>query len=354
MHDSLMLANQALDTAFKSSIDNKLGSVQQELQNIKTVLRNQSLMPRYRYLQFQNDSIGRLSATLNARKTLTQSDRLRLRVYELQQDSVKNEMQKLIWMTQYPAKDYDSTLLNFDPLEEMRSGTWPETSHLHKMEIDPSPVPEQPVIYDSLVVLNSYQSKLDQLKSDNLYDNDLGYRSRVDSLEKRFMGSNLQAAASGVKSNDSLDRAYQRKFDAMQKRLDSLERVERTIYQEFVNDSVRNNTRSSRRSVDTIRAKTSRDQQIRDTVAASDQQNDTRSVADTRVQSQEVGSDTQSEQEKNTTDSLERALQESNNVLRQMQSQIKATRDSAAYYRRTMYARDLSEEDTVVTKRRWY
>jgi outer membrane protein OmpA-like peptidoglycan-associated protein len=102
------------DTTGLRGINTKLKDISQQLQDIRTVLRNQALIPRYQQLTFQLDSLNRLLAKQNNRRITTATERMQQRVYLLQQDSVRAEMQRLLWLSQYPAKDLDSATLYFD------------------------------------------------------------------------------------------------------------------------------------------------------------------------------------------------------------------------------------------------
>ncbi|RYY31034.1 MAG: hypothetical protein EOO04_02750 [Chitinophagaceae bacterium] len=259
------------DTSLRQLIDARLDSIQGDLRDIKTVIRNQSLMQGYQYLRFQHDSVARLSERLLLRRNLTASDRLQQRVYELQKDSLKNEMRTLIWMSQYPANDLDSTLLEWRPSNSNPTGYSP-----------PFRFNDTTIVTQREAILNRHQQQA-----------------------------------------DSIENQYRKRLERLQTRLDSLQAQE---------------TRSA--NSDNSQSSTKRDSAISDDEA--------------EVLREALEEVEPTETDNSELDSLQTIVSNNSSAIESMQQRLKAARDSAAFYRRTLYARDISDTDTIVEKRRWY
>ncbi len=219
-----------VDTAFQKHLDNRLQTIQSDIREIKTVLRNQALIPRYQQLRFQEDSISKLSARLLSKPNATSSDRLQQRIYNLQKDSLRNEMRTIILMSQYPAEKIDTTLFQ----------------------------------------------------------------------------RNTDTAG----------------FEILRPRFDSVTRI-KTMHDSVAGDS----QTLTQKAIDTLSAQE-------------------------KIVLNEALQDSLPDQEE--IDSLQSVVTASDAKLRTMQQQLKASRDSAAFYRRTLYTRDIDERDTIVEKKKWY
>jgi outer membrane protein OmpA-like peptidoglycan-associated protein len=349
------------DTSHKRAVDNRLDAIQRDLRDIKTVIRNQALIPRYQHLQFQHDSVARLSERLHRRRNVTGSDRLQQRVYELQKDSLKNEMRTIMWMSQYPANELDSSLLVWEPAKNNKS---PITIYDPSMSAEQDNIhTDTAVLYVDSVMTDQYTTQLRQLKTEERYRTDSAYRHRIDSLEKRILSSDQQIKNISQQKADSLDNQYRSKLERLQARLDSLQAEE-------LRKDTATTTRGAQ-TVDTIARTTtvtrpvnqSRNTSSPDTVQV--QRDNTRDrvqpVTDSAITDDEakvlreaLNSDESPEIQDQQLDSLQTVVRKNSAALESMQLRLKGSRDSAAYYRRTLYARDINDTDTIVEKRRWY
>ncbi|RYF92617.1 MAG: hypothetical protein EOO00_07085, partial [Chitinophagaceae bacterium] len=330
------------DSSF-NALTGQLTIIQDELQDIKTVLRNQALIPRYRYLQYQLDSLQRLSYRISLKPALQTSDRLQVRVYQLQQDSLRNQMQKLMWMSQYPAKDFDSSVLNFS-YPDLQTGYYPGSNGY---------LPMNPGI--------SYRSP--EMNTDTVYTVDTVYATdTADAIDTayRIIGSDKvnRLAANDSESNVKnrlADSLYMSRISYLQRRLDSLSAEDKIQYDSVLpEDRTAVNNSDTAMGLNTLKRRGT--EEIRDTVGNSDPARnddrvrtvDTAGTVDTSINRYTVP-----ELQKNM-DSVNNRLRAGNDSMAMLQASLKSARDSAAYYRRTIYAMDLDPSDTIVEKKKWY
>ncbi|RYG04539.1 MAG: hypothetical protein EOO02_05900 [Chitinophagaceae bacterium] len=350
------------DTVFKSDVNDKLSAIQNELQSIKTVMRNQAIMSRYRYMQYQVDSVNKLSGLISNKRNITPADRLQQRVYSLQQDSIRNEMQKLLFISQYPANSIDSAALNFDPSDPgiyvpaptvttVITDTVAERGVVKVETFARDPLKSDTAMFrprsntslreyiDSVNRSgNTYSPAVDnsiaELKSQERYRTDSTYKKRIDSLERRLRSYDRAQPVLEKRVQDSLNKVNNAKIAVMQARIDSLERADRTV----VRDTVMKN--AIRSKADTTRSRPAVVEER--AVVAVDSLENKRDAEPVLIV------DTVA------TRQLQQRLRSNNDSLTALQNNLKASRDSAAYYRRSLYAKNISEEDTIVQKRKWY
>jgi outer membrane protein OmpA-like peptidoglycan-associated protein len=332
------------DSIDRSAVNSKLSSIETQLQDIKTVLRNQTLIAGYRHLQYQLDSVNRLSNVLNNKRPFTTTDRLQQRVYVLQQDSIRNEMQTLLWMSQYPAKGLDSAMLYFDP----STGGVPFRNN--EFGIANRRVVSDTVYADTISAENI---NLRRASSDSSYKTQINRRlhtsERVqrltDSIERlsrladsiedvRGRIDSIQSSANG----DSIETIGRLRLERLQKRLDSLEGIDRAVVIER-REAERTNQAELERTL--VKPAT----EARDSANSKLPEND--STERLRVQESE-------NLDVARGDSLQIRLKENTQSLARLQTGLKASRDSAAYYRRSLYALNLDAGDTIVEKKKWY
>ena len=313
LRDSIfnVLNRISADTGYRQLSDERLNSIERELRDMKTVIRNQALIPRYNYLQYQLDSISRLSTVVANKRVRANTDNLQLRVYRLQQDSLRNEMQKLLWISQYPAQSLDSATLHFDPYTSAQS--WKQT-------IDSS------VVIDS-AIRRSNDSVLQNYKAPKELDEQPAIS---DSIQSKTLRRNNDSAYK--KQVDSLTRLNQKNINRLYQRLDSLEKAAVQRPAELYADSLGEQASAAVNSTAQIDSG-----RLAQSAAVIDESTRQAQIETTR-----------------RLDSAERVLQRSNDSLVALRNSMKVSKDSAAYYRRSLFALDIDETDTVVEKRKWY
>ena len=214
------------------SVRMELQSIRTELKDIKTLLQYQQITPRYQQLQYQSDSLKTLQSRISAQRTITREDNLRLRIYQLQVDSVHHEMEKLqnsnsgIQLMEKPVNGVYAP-----PVVEQRLNTLGDNNIIVSDTVRTAALKEDTV---SVSEIKTYNDEIKKLKQDKRYKTDTAFRKNVDSLNKRLTVYNQQlntvnkqnaAAQSQVARRDTvMTRANQKKIDSLQNRLNELEK----------------------------------------------------------------------------------------------------------------------------------
>ena len=94
LQDSMLARTKAMNSN-DSLIKQQLININAELKDIKSALQNQQVNPRLQQLQLQGDSIKNLRQKMSAQKKTSAEDNLRLRIYDLQLDSLNREFEKV-------------------------------------------------------------------------------------------------------------------------------------------------------------------------------------------------------------------------------------------------------------------
>ena len=77
------------------SLKRELQTIQSDLKDIKTLLQDQQVKPRSQQLRYQADSLRALENKISSQRIISREDNLRIRIYQLQTDSVYRELEKL-------------------------------------------------------------------------------------------------------------------------------------------------------------------------------------------------------------------------------------------------------------------
>lgn len=286
-----------------SSLQKEMQLITAELRDIKEILNAQAMRPRYQQLQYQIDSIEGLRNRILTQRVISREDNLRMRIYNLQADSLNNEVEKLEQRSQRPSE-----------VTDINNRTFPQQSITEKPAGNDSGIIKQQNAADSIGT-QDYNDTITVLKQDKRYESDVAYQHMVDSLQQRVnsqqrqeMESNEPASnnkkISASKSDSIVNRAYQQRIDSLLIKLDNLQK-------NIQEDTSAQNKESKIQS-----------QQSSDTITVNAQI----SELETRLKQQ--------------ADSV---------VLVNRQLQLAA--DSAAYYKR---AADSPDETVKPKKKKWY
>lgn len=210
-----------------SSLQKEMQLITAELKDIKEILNTQALRPRYQQLQSQVDSVKTLRDRILTQRVVSREDNLRVRIYDLQTDSLNNELEKLEQKSQHPS---DST--------DIYNRTSPQQILIEKPVGNNARNIEQQNAADSIDI-RVYNDAVTVLKQDERYTSDVAYQRMVDSLQQRInsqqklaMETNMSASndkkASLSKSDSIINKAYQQRIDSLLEKLDSLEK--NTVY----------------------------------------------------------------------------------------------------------------------------
>ena len=179
-------SNRAADTGYSRRVENKLDSLQGQLKKIKTVLRNQVYEQRYQYLQKQIDSVAAMKTGILNRKVINNEDRLRLRIADLQADSLQRELNSLQRRAEMPMEDTDSSW-SLQPMTRADVN-----SHLAVL---PAGIDAAGNMPDSInlpadtitdVQFSSLTQQIAKLRKEKKYKTDSSYRKNIDSLNKKL------------------------------------------------------------------------------------------------------------------------------------------------------------------------
>ncbi len=145
-----------------SSLQKEMQLITAELKDIKDILNMQALRPRYQQLQYQVDSVKILRNRLLSQRVISREDNLRVRIYDLQTDSLNNEMQRLQQNTKRPSAGTD--IYNADSLQQ----------HIDRQQ--------KPTVETS--TSSSDDEKVSGSKSDSI--SNVAYQQKIDSLLKKL------------------------------------------------------------------------------------------------------------------------------------------------------------------------
>ena len=93
--DTTTRMRQSMYAYQADSMKAELQTIQAELKDIKNLLKDQQVKPRSQQLQYQADSLRSLQNKISSQRTISREDNLRLRIYQLQTDSIHREMEKV-------------------------------------------------------------------------------------------------------------------------------------------------------------------------------------------------------------------------------------------------------------------
>ncbi|MEO6315283.1 MAG: OmpA family protein [Chitinophagaceae bacterium] len=168
------------DTAASKKINGKLDSIQSQLFQIKKIVWLQSFEARYNQLLFQRDSVLKRRMAVQAQKTFTNEDRLRVQVYTLQADSISNELLLLRQRMNGAGISLDSVLINL-PATNFSNEAFVDTTYM-------SSGAGEPASSDTLTAaqLRIFDQQLTTAHSDEKYEQDSIYRATIDSLDQKL------------------------------------------------------------------------------------------------------------------------------------------------------------------------
>lgn len=206
-----------------SSLQKEMQLITTELRDIKEILNTQALRPRYQQLQYQIDSVNSLRNRILTQRMVSREDNLRVRIYDLQTDSLNNELKKLEQKSQRPSDSID-----------IYNRTSPQQILIEKPVNNDTRTIEQQNAADSIDV-RVYSDAVTVLKQDKRYVSDVAYQQMVDSLQQRInrqqrltIETNKSASndkkASASKSDSMINKAYQQRIDSLLEKLDNLEK----------------------------------------------------------------------------------------------------------------------------------
>lgn len=205
-----------------SSLQKEMQLITIELRDIKDILNTQALRPQYQRLQYQIDSVKALRNQVLTQRVVSREDNLRVRIYDLQTDSLNNELDKLAQKSQRPSESTD--------IYNRRS---PQQILSEKPVGNDTKTIEQQNAADSIDV-RVYNDAVTVLKQDERYATDMAYQRMVDSLQQRIdrqqlaMNTNKSAPndkkVSASKSDSIINKAYQQRIDSLLEKLDNLEK----------------------------------------------------------------------------------------------------------------------------------
>lgn len=231
-NDSL---KRVIDTAASfrrdDSVKMELQTIRSELKEIKGLLKDQQVRPRYQQLQFQADSLKLLQNKISSQRTITREDNLRLRIYQLQADSVQHEIEKLQGRSDLLQTDKNSGAgVYASPVTEQRLNTAGYNTNIVYDTISSLPVTRADTI--SVSEIKTYNDEVKSLKQDKRYKSDPAFRKSVDSLNKKLTTYNQQLNAANqqnakpqiVRRDTVINTANQKKIDSLQNRMNELQK----------------------------------------------------------------------------------------------------------------------------------
>ncbi len=204
------------------SVKTELQSIRTELKEIKGMLQDQQVSPHYQQLRYQADSLKALQNRISSQRTISREDNLQLRIYQLQTDSVRSEMQKLQQSHPELLRGNSAATLNTTGNVQPRN---------------------QPVIVSDTVFtpyraadtmsaaaqVSRAELEVQKMKQDKRYKSDAAYRKNVDSMNKRLAAYEQQLKAAPqprqqtAKKDTVISRQDQRRIDSLQRRMRELE-----------------------------------------------------------------------------------------------------------------------------------
>lgn len=295
-----------------TGIRKQLQTINSELSNIKDLLRSQQSNPRLQKLQYQADSIKALRNKLGQRPA-GREDQLRVRIYNLQEDSIRHEMEKVQAGGQYPAQT-DTVVRR--PVDAGTSGVLNSAPAVNSVQ-EALPAADEDSITET--ELKDFDTDISNLKKDKRYKTNAAFKRDVDSLQRKVntypviknntKGRKTQVQASQLNAAaTSADRA---RMDSLQQRVRDLE------------EKINNGSAARSNNIDTV--------------------TQTRVVTDTVYDNKSINQ-------------LQARMQENKDSLDLLQRRLKQSNDSAAYFRRAAYA--AANDNQVVVqekpKRKWY
>ena len=229
MVDTAVYLNRRGTAVQNDSLQQELGAIRSELKEIRLLLRDQQTGPRYRQLQYQADSLKLLQNKMSSQRTPGREDNLRLRIYQLQQDSIRHELEKLQGNAPVSPVEYS-------PAAAQQPGMMitKKDNIVQDVTLAETVDEESSIATDTVAVaeIKSYNDQIKQLKKDKRYKNDPAFRSNVDSLNRKLAGYDQQLKTSArqpapvqqVKRDTVINVADQRKIDSLQRRMKELEK----------------------------------------------------------------------------------------------------------------------------------
>lgn len=324
--DSAIVRDNPSATSRQDSVIQKqLSGITSELKEIKNVLREQGVRPRLQQLQYQLDLLINERNKLLNQRTRTREDNLRLQIYGLQADSVRNEMERLQWRGQYQARENDS-ITSYLREETRDTGNNRRLQNMADVQYTEAGVTDTL----SALKLKEYENEIKVIKKSNRYRTDKNLKSGVDSLETRLTkykalnSADLRTAESAPKdqplntpinSNRNAGSADQRRMDSLQQRLQALERQIPNMDTVSVSDSV---------------------------TVIEINKDDSTFVQDNNEAARNLRQ-------------LENLLQQNADSIALLQHQLKRSDDSAAYYKKVFSeAAETGTPDSSRQKKKWY
>ncbi|MEJ7767443.1 MAG: hypothetical protein WKF89_06510, partial [Chitinophagaceae bacterium] len=379
-NDSIALSNRLVRRQ-DSSLQKQLAIIKTELGEIKYLLTDKQRIPRQQQLQNQADSVKLLRDKILLQRLKSREDNLRLRIYNLQLDSLINESQKLksdarfsagsgdsLYGTSSPGnvdivlgssmnrEDVDrnnSVHLLSDSAELLKGNVLPVSRQVPN-EADQKVIDslelrfrqlEQRAYSDSVKLVSKagieqraedsiarykelvrYQQRQQQLKLDSLSFLQRQLQRSSDSVA--YYQNQLPANTTQPDSLQKKSKWYQRLFSSGKKRKKQVNDIseanidEYTERQQYYNRQV-NNTQSR---IDAIQRDT--------TVAASN-------VNDANLYDMQVAQ-------------LKTMLQRNTDSVALIKRQLQRSNDSAAYYKRVMFAESEKSENASQAREKWY
>lgn len=297
-----------------TGIRKQLQTINSELANIKDLLRSQQSNPRLQKLQYQADSIKALRNKLGQRPA-GKEDQLRVRIYDLQADSIRHEMEKVQAGGQYSAQTDTVVRRPVDAgTNDMLSNT-PAANSLQEA----LPAADEDSVTET--ELKDFNTDISNLKKDKRYKTNAAFKSDVDSLQRKVntypvIKNNTKSRKTQVQQvqasqlNAAATSADHARMDSLQQRVRDLE------------EKINNGSAARNNSIDTV--------------------TQTRVVTDTVYDNKSINQ-------------LQARMQENKDSLDLLQRRLKQSNDSAAYFRRAAYAANDNQVVVQETpKRKWY
>lgn len=173
------------DTVFQQHLDTRLDSIQKQLTGLKTIVRNQTFEAKLQYLLYQQDSLRALKRFTLAQKIVSREDNLKVKIYDLQIDSIRNESEKLQRRAEAGFDQLDSSWMQmntFSPVMPVVIAAPPDT--LQKKIVDTLAIYRDSLTANELAEL---KKQLSATNEDQLYARDSAYRKTVDSLRQTLL-----------------------------------------------------------------------------------------------------------------------------------------------------------------------
>jgi len=322
-----------------SSLQKEMQLITSELRDIKEILNTQAIKPRYQQLQYQVDSVKTLRNRVLTQRVISREDNLRVRIYDLQTDSLNNELMKLEQKSRHTS---DST--------DIYNRTYPQQILIERPAGNNTRNIEQQNASDSIDA-RVYNDAVTVLKQDKRYASDVAYQRMVDSLQQRInrqqrlaMENNKSASndrkVSASKGDSMINKAYQQRIDSLLEKLDNLQTS--TVY---VDTSIQNKESriSGQPSTDTIVV----NEQISELEIRLKQNADSVALVNRRLQ---IAADSAAYY-KRAASAPDETARPKKKKWYQIFSSRKIAADSATYYERADSAPD---ETAKPKKRKWY